>query len=137
MTLLEKLNAEDRFAAEAGIRLTAVSQGKATAVMEVGKGHLNGAGVCQGGAVFTLADLAMAAAANSHGRLSLSLGGNIVFHNPATEGDVLLADASEVVSGGRIAYVEVRVAKADGTHVATLTSTAYRKAAMMDFCGLM
>ena len=49
MTLLEKLNFEDRFAASIGARLTHVEEGLAKAEVIVEKRHLNGGGVCQGG----------------------------------------------------------------------------------------
>ena len=57
---------KDRFAALAGVELLEVRQGYAKARMLVTPEHLNGGGVCQGGALFTLADLACAAAFNSH-----------------------------------------------------------------------
>jgi hypothetical protein len=42
--------------------------------------HLNAGGVCQGGALFTLADLAFAAVANSRGRLTLSLNAILILN---------------------------------------------------------
>ena len=67
-TLKEMLSA-DRFAAEAGVELLEISPGYAKARMKVTEKHLNAGGVCQGGALFTLADLAFAAVANSMQRL--------------------------------------------------------------------
>ena len=61
MTLLERLNAEDRFARSIGARLTEVREGYSCADLTVEERHLNGAGVCQGGVIYTLADLAFAA----------------------------------------------------------------------------
>ena len=77
-TLKEMLSA-DRFAAETGVELLEISPGYAKARMKVTEKHLNAGGVCQGGALFTLADLAFAAVANSRGRLTLSLNANITF----------------------------------------------------------
>ena len=45
----------DKFAKLAGAELIEVGEGYARAKMEVGDEHLNGGGVCQGGALFTLA----------------------------------------------------------------------------------
>ena len=53
----------DRFAMEAGIKLTEVRPGYAKAELKVNEHHLNAGNVVQGGALFTLADLAIAAAA--------------------------------------------------------------------------
>ena len=67
----------DRFAALAGVELLEVGEGRARARMLVTHDHLNGGGWCQGGALFTLADLAFAAAVNSHLQLTVSTSSNI------------------------------------------------------------
>ena len=77
MTLIEFFK-KDRFAVMAGVELLEVKQGYAKARMLVTKEHLNGGGVCQGGALFTLADLAFAAAINSHLELTFSTSSNII-----------------------------------------------------------
>ena len=61
MNIQELLNRTDRFAANAGCKITEVDTDHAIAEMVVANSHLNGANVCQGGALFTLADLASAA----------------------------------------------------------------------------
>ena len=58
MDIKELLNRTDRFAANAGCKITEVDEQHAVAVMTVTADHLNGGNVCQGGALFTLADLA-------------------------------------------------------------------------------
>lgn len=55
----------DRFAAMAGVELLEVECGYAKARMLLTPDHMNAVGVCQGGALFTLADLAFAAVANN------------------------------------------------------------------------
>ena len=57
MDIKEILNKTDRFAANAGCRLTEVNTQHAVAEMTVTNAHLDGGNVCQGGALFTLADL--------------------------------------------------------------------------------
>lgn len=95
MTFKDFLNENDRFAVNAGAMLTEIRDGYARAEMTVTREHLNAGGVCQGGALFTLADLAVAAVMNSHGKLTLSLESTISFMNSAVEGDVLVAEAVE------------------------------------------
>ena len=87
---------KDRFAALAGVELLEVKQGYAKACMLVTPEHLNGGGVCQGGALFTLADLACAAAFNSHLILTLGTSANITFMANVSEGYVF-AEARELV----------------------------------------
>ena len=77
MKTLKDMLSHDRFAAETGVELLEVREGYAKARMLVTDKHLNGGGVCQGGALFTLADLAFAAVANSRNLLTLSLNANI------------------------------------------------------------
>ncbi|MBO8429147.1 MAG: phenylacetic acid degradation protein, partial [Bacteroidetes bacterium] len=55
MELIDFLNENDAFAKGTGVRLVEVRAGYARAQMVVGKEHLNAGGVCQGGALFTLA----------------------------------------------------------------------------------
>ena len=88
---LRKFFKRDRFAAGAGIRLDDARAGHARASMKVRDGHMNGADVVQGGAVFTLADLAFAAACNSHGVLALAVDVTISFLRPTRSGDYVSA----------------------------------------------
>ncbi|MDR0955486.1 MAG: PaaI family thioesterase [Rikenellaceae bacterium] len=118
--------AGDRFAAEAGIELIEVGDGTAKARMEITPRHLNGGGVCQGGAIFTLADLAFAAATNSRGTLTVSVQSNINLFRSEKEG-FLYAEAREVFDHRRISNCEVRITNASGDLVATFTGTGYRK----------
>ena len=85
----------DLFAAENGIELMEVRKGYSKAKLEIKKEHLNAGNRTQGGAIFTLADLALAAAANSHGQLAFSLSSPITFVRSSGEGDTLYAIATE------------------------------------------
>ena len=77
---------DDQFAALAGCELLDIKPGYATARMKVEKKHLNAAGGCQGGALFTLADIAFAAAVNSHGRVTVSVASTIAIHKSVSSG---------------------------------------------------
>lgn len=135
MKTLKELLANDLFAAHAGVELLEIRPGYARARMEITPHHLNAGGVCQGGALFTLADLAFAAVANSHKRLTLSLNANITFLRPALKGYVT-AEATEVFSHQRVPFIEVRLTDEQGELVAILTSSGYRKQEEMDIDGL-
>ncbi len=126
MTLLEKLNATDRFAHVNGIQLTEVREGYAKAEMTVAEQHLNGGGVCQGGALFTLADLAFAAVSNSHGLLTLGISNTACFLHSAQLGDHLVAEAVETCNHPRLPYCEIKIHNQDGTLIASVTGQAYR-----------
>jgi acyl-CoA thioesterase len=118
--------ARDRFAAHAGITLLEVSEGVARARMAVEPSHLNGVGVAQGGAIFTLADFAFAAASNSHDRVAVAIDVSISFVKGVSRG-TLLAEAREVALTERLSTCVVRVIDEAGELVALFKGTAYRK----------
>ena len=128
MNIQELLNQADRFAANAGCRITEVDARHAVAVMTVTNGHLNGGNVCQGGALFTLADLAIAALMNYNGQLTFGIHNSIMFVSSAREGDVLTAEAVNVSDHHKIPSVEVRVVNQDGRLICHVTGIGYRKA---------
>ena len=85
MTLKDFLNDGDRFAAGSGARLVDIAPGSAVAVLEVTSAHLNAGGVCQGGAIFTLADLVFAALVNQGENLTFAINSTIYYHVSARE----------------------------------------------------
>ncbi len=111
MTLKDFLSQNDRFAANSGCLLKEVREGYARAELVVTSEHLNAGGVCQGGAYFTLADIALAAVMNSRGTLTFGIENNIVFLQSAKVGDTLIAEATEVFNHHKIPYVDVRITK--------------------------
>jgi acyl-CoA thioesterase len=131
MTIQEFLQG-DKFALMAGIELLEVGNGYARARMQIQPCHLNGGGVCQGGAIFTLADLAFAAATNSHARLTLSVNSSINFFRSQSQG-TLYAEAREVFSHKRLANCQVDITNEAGETVATFCGTGYRKDSPLPF----
>ncbi len=134
MTIHEFLQG-DKFALLAGVELLETGNGYARARMEIKPEHLNGGGVCQGGALFTLADLAFAAAANSHARLTLSTTSTIHFFKAESTG-FLYAEAREVFSHKRLSHCEVRITNEKGELIATFTGGGYRKDVALPFAPL-
>ncbi len=125
MTLIDFFK-KDRFAVNAGVELLETGEGYARARMLITSEHLNGGGVCQGGALFTLADLAFAAAVNSHLVLTFSTCSNITFFKSVASGYVY-AEAHELVNHPRLPYGEVKVFDEKENLVAVFTSSGYRK----------
>ena len=125
MTLKDYLSAGDRFAAGSGARLVEIAPGTAVAVLEVTSAHLNAGGVCQGGAIFTLADLVFAALVNQGENLTFAINSTIYYHISAREGDVLRAEGRLSCAHHRIPSAEVEVTNQDGVRIATFTGQAY------------
>ncbi|MCC8198920.1 MAG: PaaI family thioesterase [Tannerellaceae bacterium] len=122
----------DSFALFAGIELIEVTKGYAKARMKIQPMHLNGGRVCQGGAIFTLADLAFAAATNSHGKMTLSVTSTIHFFKAESQG-FLYAEAKEILDHKRLSHCEVVITNNAGELVATFTGTGYRKEKILPF----
>ncbi len=127
MNIQELLNRTDRFAANAGCKITEVDTEHAVAEMVVTNSHLNGANVCQGGALFTLADLAIAALMNARGQMTVGISNSIMFVSSAKEGDHLRAEAVTVCDHHKIPSVEVRVINQEGRLICHVTGMGYRK----------
>ncbi len=127
MSIQETLNKRDRFAAFNGIQLVEVASGKAIAQMTVTQQHLNGGDVCQGGALFTLADLAIAAVMNEAGQLTFGIQNSIMFISSAREGDTLRAEATCIFDHHKIPTVEVRITNQDHRLISHVTGVGYRK----------
>lgn len=127
MNIQELLNRTDRFAANAGCKITEVDTEHAVAEMVVTNSHLNGANVCQGGALFTLADLAIAALMNARGQMTVGISNSIMFVSSAKEDDHLRAEAVTVCDHHKIPSVEVRVINQEGRLICHVTGMGYRK----------
>lgn len=125
MTVKEFFKA-DRYAALSGIELLTVEPGRAKTRMEIHEVHLNAGNVVQGGAIFTLADLAFAAAVNAYGNLAMSIETSIRYFKGVSSG-VLFAEAEMVNLHKRLATFEVRVTSESDELIALFTATAYRK----------
>ena len=122
----KKLFAGDRYAALTGVEIVEADIGYCKASLVIEDKHLNAAGVVQGGAIFTLADLAFGVAANSHGQLALAINVNISYLYGKSTG-ILYATATEVALPKRIGAYDVLVTDEEGEIIARFNGMVYRK----------
>lgn len=115
----------DRFAAENGMTLDEIGDGASTCSMAVTGRHRNANGGVMGGAIFTLADFAFAAASNNVHRPTVALDVSINYLSPA-RGSRLVARARCVKDGRTTCVYEVEVTDDLGRHVARFTGTGYK-----------
>jgi acyl-CoA thioesterase len=118
-------NENAEFGKNIGIELIDVKYGYAKAKMKVSTFHLNLAGVCHGGAIFTLADFAFAVASNSFGKIALAIDTSISFINAAKEGDELIAEAKLIAESNRLGTYEVKITYGDKI-IAFFKGTVYK-----------
>ena len=116
----------DEFARQNGIEIVEISEGYARTQVRIEPRHLNAGGSVQGGVLFTLADLAFAAATNSHGTLTVTSTANITFVRGASAG-IITAQARELVDSRHLPFCEVRVTDDRDSLIAIFTASGYRK----------
>ena len=116
----------DEFARQNGIEIVEIAEGFARTQVRIEPRHLNAGGSVQGGVLFTLADLAFAAATNSHGTLTVTSTANITFLRGAHAG-IVTAEAHELVNHRHLPFCEVRVTDHAGNLLAIFTASGYRK----------
>lgn len=123
--LMNFLNTRDDFCRSSGMRITAIREGYAEAVLDVEKRHFNGIGTVQGGALFTLADFACAAGINSFGKQASSLSASVSFLRPGIGLQRLTAKANLVRKGQRTVVFDVDVFAENGKMLLHSTMTGY------------
>ena len=112
---------KDIFATEAtGIVITDVKERYARCELKIEPKHLNAGNQVMGGAIYTLADLTFAVAANSMGVHTVTASSNISFLTTC-KGDILIAEANVIRDGRTSCVYEVRVKDNLGTLVAFVT----------------
>jgi acyl-CoA thioesterase len=121
----------DAFAKQNGIIVAEVRPGYGRTEMTVEPRHLNAVGILQGGALFTLADLAFALASNSPGILAVSCQADITHFRAVTSGR-LMAVAEEISRTRRLSTCVVRVMHEDGGLVALFKGVAYIKGSSLE-----
>ncbi len=108
------------------IDILEVSEGYARAEMPLQDTLRNGVGLAHGGAIFALADIAFAAAANTQEDvLILNAQSSISFVKAGKTGP-LTAEAKRVTQGSRVAVYDVEVHDAEGSLLAMCRITGYR-----------
>ena len=115
----------DPYCESLGVELAALGEGTARTRFRVTDDHLNFHGTLHGGACYSLADAAFAAASNSRGETAVALETNISYLEAVDTGTTLEATAEETHRSSRTAEYEVVVSTADGDRVATFRGRVY------------
>lgn len=117
----------DPFASSLGIRVEGLEPGYCRTSLTISPEMLNGQGVPHGGVIFTLADHALAGAANSHGGSALTLSVTINYVASVAVGTQLFAEAQQEHLGRNTGLYDMTVTDGKGRLVASCQATAYRK----------
>ena len=123
---IEAVFANDRFATQAaGCRVVEGGRGRAVCEMELADIHRNAMGNVMGGAIFTLADFALAVCCNVGEAPTVSVDSSVSFFR-ATKGAKLTAVATCDKPGRHLGFYTVAVTDDLGKDIARMTATCYR-----------
>jgi acyl-CoA thioesterase len=134
MENVKQFFAGDLYAKHSGIELLSVSPGHAIAQMPIQALHLNAVGSVQGGAIFTLADFAFAAASNAHGKVAVAINVSITYMKAVSSG-TLRAEAREVSMNPKLGSYTVNITDQHNALIAIFQGLVYRKDQTLDAAG--
>ncbi|MBQ3283437.1 MAG: PaaI family thioesterase, partial [Atopobiaceae bacterium] len=117
----------DLFATQAcGCQVMEAARGHAVCEFEIGPTHVNAQGNVMGGAIFTLADFALAVACNVGEEPTVAVTNTIQYY-AQPKGTRLVATAEADRSGRSMGFYTIDIADELGTKVARMTSTCFRR----------
>jgi len=122
----DTMYAQDAAAHALGMQVTAIGPGHASVAMTVRPDMLNGFGLCQGGLITTLADMAFAYACNSYNELTVASGFDVDLLAPGRAGDTLSATGRVVAQGARMGLYDIEVHNQHGERIAVFRGRSYR-----------
>jgi acyl-CoA thioesterase len=98
---------------------------RAVCKLDINENHLNGLELVNGGVLFTIADYAMAVAANANGSSTVTLNSSIDFIKSASKGTIV-AVATLVKAGRTISRYRVEVRLEENSELlAVLSATSF------------
>ena len=124
--IVTKMIDGDAFSQWLGIEVVEVSKGFCKLKMIVRDEMTNGFNIAHGGISYSLADSALAFAANSDGVQSLSIETTISHTKKVMSGDRLTAETKEISKNEKNAVYNINITNQDDITVAHFKGTVYR-----------
>ncbi|MCH8329960.1 MAG: hotdog fold thioesterase [Bacteroidetes bacterium] len=122
----EQMMRNGRFSQSMGMKLESIGYGECVVTMAITEAHLNGFGVIHGGVTYSLADTALACAANSHNNLSMAVEVSMSYPASATVGDLLSATAEEISKTNKLAVYNILIVNQEKKVVGIFKGTVFR-----------
>ncbi len=124
MDIAKVFNEKDKLARFLGIKVIKAENGCAEAKVTLKEEHKNGLEIAHGGIIYTLADLAFAAASNSYGKRAVAIEASISYIRSVKDG-ILTAVAEEVGRTKRLGRYVVKVYDEEKRLCALFKGTSY------------
>lgn len=122
---VRKLFEKDRFAMDAGIEILEADKGYAKCRMKIQPKHTNAGGLVMGGAIYTLADLTFAIAANTGQPATITMDSHVSYLT-SSKGNELIAESFCVKAGKKTCCYDVTIVDDFGKKVAVVRSNGFR-----------
>lgn len=124
--VVDKMITGDAFSQWLGIEILEITKGYCKLKMIVRKEMTNGFDIAHGGISYSLADSALAFAANSDGIQSLSVETSIAHTKKVMSGDTLIAETQEISKNDKSAIYNINITNQDNIEVAHFKGKVYR-----------
>ena len=124
--VVDKMINGDAFSKWLGIKVIEVSEGFCKLEMIVREEMTNGFNIAHGGISYSLADSALAFAANSDGIQSLSIETTISHTKKVMNGDTLIAETKEISKDEKTAVYNINITNQNNIEVAHFKGKVYR-----------
>lgn len=128
--IVQKMMEKDAFSKWLGVEIMEVKRDFAQLRLVVRPEMLNGFGIAHGGIAYSLADSALAFAANTAGRVAVSTQTSMTYIKEVKPHDNLIAIANCIHQGNKIAHYQIEIKNQEDKLVATFNGTVYRSSKM-------
>jgi acyl-CoA thioesterase len=125
--IVQQMYAGDAFSKWLGIKILNNAPGHCKLSMILREEMCNGFGIAHGGISYSLADSALAFAANGYGKHALSIETSISHHKPIVAGSEIFAEAISIKEGRTLGVYQVLVSNSKGELLASFKGTVLRK----------
>lgn len=124
--VVDRMINKDAFSQWLGIEILEITKGFCKLKMIVRKEMTNGFDIAHGGISYSLADSALAFAANSDGIQSLSIETSISHTKKVISGDTLIATTQEISKDDKSAIYNINITNQDNIEIAHFKGKVYR-----------
>ena len=124
--VVDKMINGDAFSQWLGVEVLKVTEGFCKLKMTVREEMTNGFNIAHGGISYSLADSALAFAANSDGIQSLSVETTISHTKKVMSGDTLIAETQEITKDNKSAVYNIKITNQNNIKIAHFQGKVYR-----------
>ena len=124
--IVNKMINEDAFSKWLGIKVLEINEGNCILKMTVRDEMTNGFNIAHGGITYSLADSALAFAANTYNIQSISIETSISHTKKVQSGDILKATTKEINKSKKTSIYYITITNQDNIEVAHFKGTVYK-----------